>query len=202
MTGADEAVAETPGTETTGSSTPGSSAAGAGGGLAALVPTRGRRRLLNAAGVAAVVGLMAYALYSQHVMGLEPCPLCIFQRVAMIALGSLFLVAALHAPAGRGARGYAFAGIIAALTGAGIAAWHVRLQNLPPDEVPACGPGLDYMMDVFPLAETLRMVFTGSGECAEANWSFLGLSMPAWVLVWFVLLGALITAANWTRTAR
>ncbi|MBN1237216.1 MAG: disulfide bond formation protein B [Gammaproteobacteria bacterium] len=166
------------------------------------VGTRGRRRLLNAAGVLAVVGLMAYALYSQYVVGLEACPLCIFQRVAMIALGVVFLAAALHAPRGLGARGYAFVGLLTALTGAGISAWHVRLQNLPPAEVPACGPGLDYMLDAFPLSEAVRMVFTGSGECAEVNWSFLGLSMPAWVLVWFVLLGALVTAANWTRVTR
>jgi protein dithiol:quinone oxidoreductase len=166
------------------------------------VGTRGRRRLLNAAGLAAVVGLMAYALYSQYVVGLEACPLCIFQRVAMIALGAVFLAAALHAPVGHGARAYAALGLVAAVTGGSISAWHVRLQSLPPEAVPACGPGLDYMLDAFPLFEAVRMVFTGSGECAEVNWSFLGLSMPAWVLVWFVLLGALVAAANWTRVAR
>jgi disulfide bond formation protein DsbB len=76
------------------------------------------------------------------------------------------------------------------------------LQNLPPDEVPSCGPGLDYMLDAFPLMEALEMVFTGSGECAEVNWSFLGLSMPAWVLVWFVALAALIVFANWNRVSQ
>jgi protein dithiol:quinone oxidoreductase len=166
------------------------------------VGTRGRRRLLNAAGLAAVVGLMAYALYSQYVVGLEACPLCIFQRGAMVALGFVFLAAALNAPVGLGARAYAVLGILTAVTGAGISAWHVRLQNLPPEAVPACGPGFDYMFDAFPVLEAVRMVFTGSGECAEVNWSFLGLSMPAWVLIWFVLLGALVAAANWTRVSR
>ena len=104
------------------------------------VATRGRRRLLNALGVVTVIGLMAYALYTQYV-GLEACPLCIFQRVAMIALGLVFLVAALHAPRGRGSRAYAVLGVAAAVAGASISAWHVRLQNLPPAEVPACGPG-------------------------------------------------------------
>jgi disulfide bond formation protein DsbB len=145
---------------------------------------------------------MSYALYAQHVLGLEACPLCIFQRIALIALGVVFAAAALHAPRGQGARAYSVLGVVAAAAGAGISAWHVRLQNLPPEEVPACGPGLDYMLDAFPLRDALKMVFTGSGECAEVNWAFLGLSMPGWVLVWFVLLGTLIAVANWPRLVR
>jgi disulfide bond formation protein DsbB len=140
---------------------------------------------------------MAYALYAQHVLGLEPCPLCIFQRIAMVALGIVLAIAALHAPRGIGARVYAFLGLIVAAKGAAIAGWHVHMQNLPPDQVPACGPGLSYMFDAFPMLEALRMVFAGSGECATVDWSFLGLSMPAWVLIWFVLLGALSVVANW-----
>ncbi len=149
-----------------------------------------------------MLGLMAYALYEQYVVGLEACPLCIFQRVALIALGIVFGIAALHAPRGAGARGYAVAGVLVAAVGFGIAAWHVRMQHLPADQVPSCGPGLSYMMDAFPLAEWIKMVFTGSGECANVNWSFLGLSMPAWVAIWFVGLGALVVAANWKRLAR
>ena len=164
-----------------------------------MIATRRARRLGNAAGVAAVVGLMSYALYAQHIVGLEACPLCIMQRMALIALGLVFAVAALHAPRGAGARAYAALGGIAALAGMGISAWHVRLQNLPPAEVPACGPGFDYIMDAFGWLDGLRMVFTGSGECAEVNWSFLGLSMPAWVFIWFVALGALVIRANWAR---
>lgn len=161
--------------------------------------TRGGRRLLNLAGFAAVLALIAYALYTQYVVGLEACPLCIFQRVAMIALGVVFLAAALHAPAGRWARAYGGLGLVVAIVGGAIAARHVYLQSLPPEAVPACGPGLDYMLDAFPLFEALGMVFTGSGECADVNWSFAGLSMPAWVLIWFVLLGALVVAANFKR---
>ena len=164
--------------------------------------SRAQRRWLNGAGVAAVAALMGYALYAQHVLGLEACPLCIFQRIALIALGIVFAVAALHAPRGSGARAYSVLGVLVAAVGAGISGWHVRLQNLPPEQVPACGPGLDYMFDAFPMLDALRMVFTGSGECAEVNWSFLGLSMPGWVLVWFVLLGALIAVANWARSAQ
>ncbi|HEX7080855.1 MAG TPA: disulfide bond formation protein B [Gammaproteobacteria bacterium] len=166
------------------------------------IATRTHRRLLNALGVVIVAGLMGYALYAQHVLGLEPCPLCIFQRIAMIGLGFVFLAGALHAPVGLGARAYAGLGLVVAAVGIGIAARHVYLQNLPPDAIPACGPGLGYIFDAFPVLEALRMVFTGSGECAEVNWSFLGLSMPAWVLIWFVILGALAVAANWRRVAR
>jgi disulfide bond formation protein DsbB len=164
-----------------------------------VIETRRARRIANALGVAIVVALMCYALYAQHVLGLEACPLCILQRVAMIALGAVFVVAALHAPVGAGARAYAVLGALAALTGMGISGWHVRLQNLPPSEVPACGPGFEYIMDAFGWLGGLRMIFTGSGECAVVNWSFLGLSMPAWVFIWFVALGVLVVRANWSR---
>lgn len=167
-----------------------------------MIATRAQRRWANLAGVAAVVSLMAYALYAQHVLGLEACPLCIFQRVALIALGLVFVAAAIHAARGTAARAYAVLGLITAAIGSGIAIRHVYLQNLPPAEVPACGPGLDYILDAFPLLDALRMVFTGSGECAVVNWSFLGLSMPGWVLIWFVALGALIAVANWKALAR
>lgn len=155
------------------------------------------RRSLNAVGFIACLLLMIYALYAEHVLGLEPCPLCVFQRLAVIALGAVFLLAALHDPGRVGARVYAVLLGLVALVGAGIAGHHVRLQNLPADQVPACGPGLDYMLEVFPLRDALAMVFTGSGECAETHWAFLGLSMPAWVLVSFVLLGLFAVWNNW-----
>ena len=163
-----------------------------------MIDTRRQRRLLN---FAAVIGLMAYALFAQYVQGYEACPLCIFQRVALIALGLVLLVAALHAPAGAGARAYALLGVIAAASGIGIAGRHLYLQSLPPDEVPACGPGLEYLWDTFPMLDMLRLVFTGSGECAEVNWSLLGLSMPGWVLIWFVILGGVALVANWNRVS-
>ena len=102
-----------------------------------MIETRRSRRVANGLGAVAVVGLMSYALYAQHVLHLEACPLCIFQRIAMIAVGAAFALAALHAPRGVGARVYAVLGVLAALTGASISAWHVRLQNLPPEEVPS-----------------------------------------------------------------
>ena len=164
-----------------------------------MIATRRQRRWLNLAGLATVAGLMGYALYAEHVLGYEPCPLCMFQRVAMIALGGVFAIAALHAPPGALARVYAALGVVVAGGGAGIAGRHVYVQNLPPELVPECTPGLDYLVDVFPWTEVVRKVLTGSGECAEIDWVFLGLSMPAWVLIWFVLLGGLAVVANWSR---
>ncbi|NNC77208.1 MAG: disulfide bond formation protein B [Woeseiaceae bacterium] len=147
------------------------------------------KRALNLAGFFICAGLMAYALYAQHQLMLEPCPLCVLQRVAVIALGVIFLLAALHNPAGASRHSYSLLLLVAATAGTVVAGRHVWLQNLPEDRVPACGPGLDYMMDNFPFRDVLDMVFTGSGECATLDWSFLGLSMPAWVLVWIVGLG-------------
>jgi disulfide bond formation protein DsbB len=157
------------------------------------------RRLLNLAGFAACAGLMGYALFAEHVLGLEPCPLCVFQRIAIIALGVVFLVAAIHNPSGGGRFVYVVLSALAAFGGVAVAGRHVWLQNLPEDKVPACGPDLGYMLDSFPFSEVLQMVFTGSGECAEISWSFLGLSMPAWVLAWAVALGALGIANNLRR---
>ncbi|KIQ96055.1 disulfide bond formation protein B [Lysobacter sp. A03] len=157
-----------------------------------------RRRFLL--GFLACAGLIGYALYTQFYGGLLPCPLCFFQRVAFAAVGLVFLVGGLHAPTGRvGRRIYGTLALLAALVGIGVAGNHVRLQHLPPDQVPSCGPGLDYMLDAMPLTGVIRKVMTGSGECAEVDWSFLGLAMPAWSLVWFVLLGAWALYAT-TRT--
>lgn len=136
-----------------------------------------------------ISGLIGYALFLQHQLGLEPCPLCILQRVVFFSLAGVLLVAVVHGPKGWGRWVYGLAGGLVAATGVGISGWHVRLQNLPADQVPTCGPGLDFMMENFPLADAARMIFQGSGECAEMLWSLFGLSMPAWALIWFLLLG-------------
>lgn len=157
------------------------------------------KRGLNLLGFAVCAGLLGYGYYSQFYLGLEPCPLCIFQRVAFIALGTIFLVAGLHNPGHIGARIYAILIGLAGFTGAGIAGWHVYIQHLPPDQVPECGPGLDYMLEAFDFSQTLKMVFTGSGECAEITWTFLGQSMPVWSLLWFLALALAGLIGNWRR---
>jgi len=157
------------------------------------------RRIVNLAGFATCAGLMGFALYAQHILLLDPCPLCVFQRVAVISLGLVFLVAALHNPGGGGRIVYAGLLGLIALGGAGVATRHTWLQHLPPDKVPSCGPGLDYMLETLPFTDVLRNVFSGSGECAKIVWQFLGLSMPGWVLVWMVLLGG---TAVWNNLRR
>jgi disulfide bond formation protein DsbB len=123
-------------------------------------------------------------------MHLEPCPLCIFQRIGVFILGVMFLIAALHDPVAFGRRVYAVLVALAALVTIGVAARHLYIQSLPPDSVPACGASLDFMLKIFSLSEVLIKVLTGSGECAKVTWEFLGLAMPAWVLISAVALGA------------
>ncbi|MGO1002047.1 disulfide bond formation protein B [Lysobacter sp. CA196] len=151
-------------------------------------------------GFLACTGLLAYAFYLQLYQHLEPCPLCIFQRVAFFALGLVFLAGALHGPKKAGGRGaYGVLALLASLGGIAVAGNHVRLQHLPPSEVPACGPGLDYMLDAMPIAGVIRKVMTGSGECAAVDWTFLGLAMPAWSLVCFVVLAVWAAYAAFRR---
>lgn len=158
-------------------------------------------RFANAVGALACAGLMAYALYAQHGLGLEPCPLCILQRVAVISLGLVFLIAALHPAGVVGRIVYAVLIAFVAIAGSGVAGRHVWLTTLPPDRIPACGPGLDFMLEAFPLQEALGMVLSGSGECASVDWQFLGFIMPAWVLLALISLGAYGVVCNW-RAAR
>jgi disulfide bond formation protein DsbB len=147
-------------------------------------------RKANTLGFLACAALLAYAYYAQFVMHLEPCPLCIFQRLGVFAVGIAFGLAALQDPTGWGRRVYAALIGAAALVTLGVAARHLYIQSLPPGSVPACGASLDFMLKVFPLSDVLVKVLTGSGECAKITWRFLGLSMPAWVLIAALALGA------------
>lgn len=160
------------------------------------------RRSGNVLVVLFTAALLGYAYYAQFVLKLEPCPLCIFQRVAIFAVGVVALLAALHNPRGTGmARVYGVLMGLAALLGLGIAIRHVYIQSQPEGSVPACGATLDYLMDVFPLTDVIRKVLTGSGECAKVEWTFIGMSMPQWLVLVFG--GLLIWGVwnNWRRRA-
>lgn len=160
-----------------------------------------QRRIYLALALACAAA-MAFALYAQHGLGLEPCPLCIFQRLAVLAVGAAALGAAWRDPRYRGPQ-LAWGGVtlLSALAGAGVAAWHVKLQLFTPeDKIPACGPGLDYMLETMPFTDMLAKVFKGSGECAEVSWTLLGLSLPAWSLVF--LIGITVFAAWLARMPR
>jgi disulfide bond formation protein DsbB len=147
-------------------------------------------RLGYLAGFLICGGLILYALYLQYYEYQDPCPLCLLQRVVYIALMVVFLLGALHGPRRTGAVVYSTLLVLVSLIGAGIAGRHVWLQHLPKDKVPECGPGLGYILDRFPLVNALEKIFRGSGECAEAGWRLMGLSIAEWSLVWFILLGA------------
>lgn len=140
---------------------------------------------------AGCLGLIVTALYLQEILGLHPCPLCITQRIFVILVGLTALIAAIHMPARTGRLIYASLGALFAIIGAGVSARHVWIQHLPADQVPACGPGLEYMFETFPIMEALALLFQGDGNCAEVVWQFLGLSIPSWTLIAFVGLLAL-----------
>jgi len=143
------------------------------------------KRLLYAAPALACAGLLAYGYYLQYFDSQDPCPLCLVQRGFYYGLLAVFAVAALHSPGRRGNFIYCAAATLLALGGLGVAGRQVWLQHLPPDQVPACGPDLFFMMENFPLSRLLEKLFMGSGQCAEVHWKFLGLSIAEWSLAWF-----------------
>lgn len=133
-----------------------------------------------------VIGLMGYGLYTQYFDHLRPCPLCMTQRVFYCLIGAFALLGLIHL---HGRRIYAFLIMLAAIGGAGAAGRQTWLQHLPADQVPACGPSLEYMLSNFPFSEALQMLLLGDGNCAEVDWQFLGFSMAEWSLLWFVGFG-------------
>jgi disulfide bond formation protein DsbB len=152
------------------------------------------------AGALACIALLAYALFEQFQMGVEPCPKCIFQRIAFMAMALLFLAGALHGPGATGRRIYSVLVAIAAAVGSVIAVRHLYVQLTPHDPLmEGCGPGLNYLLVSFPLAEAVKKAFMASGDCGEVSWTFLGLTMPAWTLVCYILLGAGALWAGWRR---
>ena len=148
-------------------------------------------RLQMLFGFAVCAALLGFALYVEHGMFMLPCPLCILQRFFFAGMGALGLIAALHNPSGRGGRAtYGVLIAVLAAVGASIAGRHVWLQLQPPSPFPSCsGQGLSYMFESLGPIDALATALSSSADCAKVDWAFLGLSMPAWTLVCFVLLG-------------
>ncbi len=146
------------------------------------------RRWGNLLGFAACYGMLAFGYYLQFVVGLEPCPLCMLQRLMLAITGLVFLAAGVHRPASRWAA-CLYGGLVAvsALVGLGIATRHVWIQHTPESLRPACGPGLDFLLNTFGPIESLRRILHGSGECGVVDWTFLGFSIPEWTLAWFAV---------------
>ncbi|MGA9852398.1 MAG: disulfide bond formation protein B [Gammaproteobacteria bacterium] len=155
------------------------------------------RRLANLIGFVICLLLMAYAYYSQFHDGLTPCVLCIFQRIAMIILGIIFLIAFLQHPKAVGARISGILLLIIAATGSAASIRHIYVQHLPEWMTPPCGPGLNYMFKILPLNKFIIKAFTGTADCSVIIWRFLGLTMPEWVLIWFIILGIGGLVVNW-----
>lgn len=133
-------------------------------------------------------GLLGVAFYMEHVMGLEPCPLCWLQRYAFMAVAAVSLLAVVHNPGAVGGRVYGLLMALFAGLGVALAGRQLWLQSLPPDQVPACGPSVEYMLEVLPWTDVLATAIRGTGDCAEVVWRFLGLSIPGWTAVFFSLL--------------
>ncbi len=159
-------------------------------------------RVLFAGLFAWCAGLIGYALWLQHADGQEPCPLCILQRYAFMAIGVVALAGTAVAArrASVGTRIVAALALVIALAGAGVAARQSWLQHHPP-LLAECGPGLEFILDANPLTQALPMIFRGSGDCAEVKWRFLGLSIAEWALLHFVAMAGLAAVA-WGRTTR
>lgn len=135
----------------------------------------------------ACAGMLSYALYVQHFDFIDPCPLCVLQRLCYFWIGGVALLAFIHGPGRAGNLVYGGLLIAGGAVGLSISGRHLWLQNLPADQVPDCGMGLNYMLETMPLADVLSQVFYGSGECAEVHWRFLGLSMPGWTFFWYLV---------------
>jgi disulfide bond formation protein DsbB len=134
---------------------------------------------------------MAVAYYMQYQMGLEPCPLCMTQRIFVIATGLVALVAFIHATIGQHYKRYSALSLLTSVTGGGFSMRQLYLQSLPPEQAPACGPGLGYMLENFPFMQALEIMLKGDGNCAEVVWTLMGISIPGWTLIAFTGLAAI-----------
>jgi disulfide bond formation protein DsbB len=163
-------------------------------------PARSSFRVRFLLGFLACAGLMGYALYAELVLKLEPCNLCIFQRVAMIATGLVFLLGSLAGPKSPGGRkAWSVAAVLMAAIGAAVSARHLWIQSLPADQIPSCGAPLKDMLQMMNMWKVVVKVFGGSGECAKITWSLFGLSMPGWVLIAFVVLAVWALIAGFRK---
>jgi disulfide bond formation protein DsbB len=139
--------------------------------------------------LAACAALFGFGLYLQHAQALEPCPMCILQRFAFIAIGIVALVGAIDNPRGLALRIYSALITLLAIAGGGVAIRHSYLQHFPPPNQ-GCGADLSYLLEL-PLSRAWPAIFRGTGECSEVGWKFIGLSIPEWALVWFVIFAVL-----------
>jgi len=139
------------------------------------------------------ISVLLMAIYLQYGIGLTPCALCIVQRVFFVLTGLTCLIGAIHNPQGKGRIVYYVTAIIFIAGGLAAAIRQLYLQTLPLEQLPACLPNLDYMLEVLPAFEILKLFFYGTAECAKLNWTLLGIGIPEWSFITFIGLLNLIT---------
>ncbi len=158
-------------------------------------------RSLNLFGLVVCAASLVFAIfYLERTLFLEPCPLCVLDRVVLVTLGVVFLIALTHNPGSLFAKLYGLISIILCITGIGLASRHIWLQNLPKDQVPECGPDLNFMLETLPILDVIKKTLTGSGSCADVSWTFAGLTIPEQTLILFV--GLLILSVIQTLRPR
>ncbi len=146
-------------------------------------------RIVFAAIFAVCAGLLAFGYYLQEYKGLDPCPMCILQRYAFFAIAFVALAAAVHGPRQIAVKVYGALVALLAVAGGGVAIRHSWLQHFPPARE-TCGTDLEFLLNTFPLSQAFPKIFAGTGSCSKVDWRLLGLSIPEWALVWYVILAA------------
>jgi disulfide bond formation protein DsbB len=140
-------------------------------------------------GLCICLGLLGFAAYLQEHLGLLPCPLCVLQRIFVALLGIVFLVGSLYTPNEKlGQRIHSGFIIAFSLMGGLAAARHVWLTHQPPGTVSSCSPTLEYMLQNLPFMQAVKLLLTGSGDCARVTYRLMDLSIPEWTLLFFMAL--------------
>lgn len=142
-------------------------------------------RKLNFIGFIICCGIIAFALYLQFVMNIQPCPLCVIERILIAFIGIVMLIAAIHNPSETGDKIYGLLILIIAIAGMCAAGRHIWLQSQPLTLGQICVPGLNYLFTNLPITEALRTLIVGTADCAKVDWTFLGLSIPMWTFLCF-----------------
>lgn len=133
--------------------------------------------------------IIAGALYLEHYVGLVPCPMCVVQRMCVIVFGLICLLAALHGPGVVGRKIYSLLGLLVVILGATVASRQIWLQSQPVDQLEACLPSLEFMVQALPWQEVVGLLFKGTADCAEVSWTLFTLSLPEWSLLAFIGMG-------------
>jgi len=137
------------------------------------------------------VGLLGFAGFMQLSMAMQPCPLCIMQRLIVAAIGLLFIAGIFHVPLSRNRKIYNGVILLFSILGILVSSRHIYLQHLPTGKAPTCGPGFNFLFQNLPTTDAIKMMFMGSGECSEVHWHFLGLTIPEWTFIFFIIFAGL-----------